>query len=127
SLRMPGGIGNRDRPARAVAKNRDLLQVEAVDDQFEQPEFGGQREIAPAPVRQAASVRIVADDSVITRKFFVKAANLWDFPLDIEMAEPGRCSYQRRAAADRGIRDPGAVGSGEEADLLFAAHDCFRP
>src|SRR5579885_163775 len=101
AVRMLGGIGNRNRASGSVAEQRDLLQVEAVDQQLEQRDLRDQRKILAGAIGQAAAERIVANYGMMPRKTLIEGSNRRDFPFEIEMAYPRRCPHDHGSAAYR--------------------------
>ena len=134
-LRVPRGVGHRDRRALRDAQQRKPVQAGGVDDRLQITDPGLDRRLADLRVRKAAAALVVTHNSVALAEPIEPMAPDRAFPVQLEMGQPGRDPYQRRTAAVHRVGQAHPVRRGAKPDLshhartlnLPRASPCSRP
>ena len=117
-LGMAGRVGDGDGAALRNTKQREAVQPEVVDHGLQVLQPRAERQVGDVVVGQAASPLVVAHQHVLAGQPDEPVAPHRALPVVVEMGDPVGGPHQWRARADGGVGEPGAVGSGAEADLL---------
>src|SRR5262249_37149542 len=120
SVWMTRCVLNRNRTAYARAKNRELREIECLDQALEVLKPGIERDVfVEVSVGQAAAAQVVAHDCVFARQRLEQRPPHRIVPLVLEMSEPGAGHYQWRTLAAHGVGDLHAVSALVVTDPLF--------
>src|SRR4051794_30350188 len=84
SLRVPDGVGNRNRTALRYAKKSKAFDTSGIDYRFEVIDKIVKADVRDFAVRQSVAARVVADDSMITGQLAVKMPPNWAFKIIFE-------------------------------------------
>ncbi len=118
-LGMAGSVFDGNRTALARRENGEAIETGCVRDRLEIPHPGFEGDVPDAPIRKAASARVVAEQRMGLGKMFEPGAPGQAFPLVLQMREPGRRHDEWAARAGHGVSDPHAIRTGAETNLLF--------
>ena len=122
-LGMPRGVDERDRRALRHPEQREAVDARGVDDGLEVGDPGLHGELAELAVGEPAPSLVVADERVAVAQLGQPVTPDRALPVEVEMRQPRRRPHDRRPAAVDGVRQPHAVASGAEANLLRHAVD----
>src|SRR5262249_6217963 len=119
SIWMTRCVLNRDRAAYARAKNRELREIECLDQALEVLKPGIEGDVLEMSVGQAAAAQVVAHDRVLARKCLKQRPPHRTVPLVLEMGEPGAGHHQWWPLAAHGVGTFHAVSALAVTDPLF--------
>lgn len=118
-VRMAMRVLDCHRAALRDPHQREPRQSEFVDDRLQVGDEGLQRDIRRILVGQTTAALVVSHQRPVPGQVAHPVLPDRAVPLVVEVRDPMGGPHQRRAAADRGVRDTGAVLGGAETNLLL--------